>query len=77
MEGVTVHKLRPVLPDTWPQSLKDLLARLWSEEPRERPTFAALEAMLSDRDAVVLPAEDAEVQFLQTLVGPVNFTFAG
>ena len=77
MEGVTVHQLRPALPDAWPPSLKQLLTKLWSEDPLERPTFNELEHMLADRGAVEMPTEDIELQFLQSMVDPVGLTFAG
>lgn len=47
--------LRPPLPKSWPQPLKDLFARCWHKSAAERPEFAeivmVLEALLDEAEA--------------------------
>ena len=37
--GVVQHRLRPMVNNDWPASVKDLLRSCWEEEPGKRPTF--------------------------------------
>lgn len=45
---------RPEIPSTWPLSVKRLLQKCWSPEPRERPPFDAVVRMI---DAIVMTGD--------------------
>jgi hypothetical protein len=41
---------------------------MWSEHPEERPEFSRLRRHLQDEDALQLPSDAPDVEFLQGMV---------
>lgn len=50
---------RPLLPDSLPPALRDLVRRCWSHQPVDRPTFAQIVQELNGPPSLVLPGTDA------------------
>ncbi|QDZ19563.1 dual specificity protein kinase [Chloropicon primus] len=48
---VVKHSARPALPDFIPGATKALIARCWSQDPRERPSFADILSVLREENA--------------------------
>jgi serine/threonine protein kinase len=67
MEGVTHHELRPIIPDTWPASLGELLERCWISDSAERPSFAAIVRTLEEGQ-IDFPSETVESEVFKNSV---------
>ena len=67
MEGVTHHELRPIIPDTWPESLRELLKQCWASSAAERPSFAAVVNMLEE-GRIDFPCEAVENELFKNSI---------
>lgn len=54
---VVVNQQRPVIPDEWEPSLKNLINRCWAPNPAERPTFQEI-VYLFNKGEVAIPCTD-------------------
>jgi hypothetical protein len=57
--AVAINKERPLLPASTPPRLASLISRCWQEEPRQRPSTAAVAAELQDMMQVGLASGGA------------------
>ena len=67
IEGVTHHELRPIIPDTWPESLRELLKQCWASSAAERPSFAAVVHMLEE-GRIDFPCEAVENELFKNSI---------